>query len=180
MGRDKATLVVDGVAMAVAVATALREAGCAPVVAVGGDPVELGVLGLRVVPDLHPGAGPVGGILTALTALSPADQPDCAALVVAACDLRRLDAATVERVLAGLGEGSSGMRPGVAMAVAGGRDQPLCAAWRFAARPLVQTYFDAGGRSALGAVEAALPARVAVAAGPLHNFNSPEDAALDM
>ena len=37
MGRDKATLPVDGVPMAARVADALRRAGAEPVLAVGGD-----------------------------------------------------------------------------------------------------------------------------------------------
>ena len=61
MGRDKATLPVDGVPMAARVADALRRAGAEPVLAVGGDQAALEALGLTWVADRHPGEGPSGG-----------------------------------------------------------------------------------------------------------------------
>lgn len=51
MGRDKGLLPVDGVPMAVRVEMALRAAGAAEVVAVGGDAPALTALGLTVVAD---------------------------------------------------------------------------------------------------------------------------------
>jgi molybdopterin-guanine dinucleotide biosynthesis protein A len=72
MGVDKATIPVDGVAMARRVADALAAAGCSPVSAIGGDPAELGRLGLDTVIDRYPGDGPLGGILTALAVQAPA------------------------------------------------------------------------------------------------------------
>src|SRR5262245_1565825 len=80
MGRDKALVEVDGRPMAGRVAAALREAGAAEVQAIGGDAAGLGELGLDVVPDRFPGEGPLGGIVTALSAAS---QP---VTVVVACD----------------------------------------------------------------------------------------------
>jgi len=94
MGRDKATLEIDGVAMARRVADALIAAGCAPVVAVGGDATRLGAIGIPVVDDDWPGEGPLGGIITALR------HSERAAVVVAACDLPWLDAPTIERLVA--------------------------------------------------------------------------------
>ena len=82
MGRDKALLPVGGVPMALRVADALRAAGADEVVAVGGDATALAALGLTVVPDDHPGAGPLAAIVTALAAGaapgSPAAAPDAA------------------------------------------------------------------------------------------------------
>ena len=43
MGRDKATLEIDGVAMATRVAGALTDAGAAEVFCVGGDVQHLGL-----------------------------------------------------------------------------------------------------------------------------------------
>ncbi|HEX2785027.1 MAG TPA: NTP transferase domain-containing protein, partial [Ilumatobacteraceae bacterium] len=51
MGVDKATLRIQGVAMARRVADVLLAAGCALVIAVGGDSVELRRLGLDGVAD---------------------------------------------------------------------------------------------------------------------------------
>ena len=78
MGRDKATLEVGGEAMAVRVANALQEAGAAELFYVGG---ETAGTGLRCVPDEHPGAGPLGGLITAL------HRARHDLVVVLACDL---------------------------------------------------------------------------------------------
>jgi molybdenum cofactor guanylyltransferase len=66
MGRDKATLEVHGIAMAARVAEACRDAGALDVVAIGGDATGLGRLGLEVIADERPGAGPLPATLTAL------------------------------------------------------------------------------------------------------------------
>ena len=94
MGADKAMIRVDGVAMARRVADALLDAGCSPVIAVGGDAAELGRLGLVGVDDEFPGEGPLGGVLTALSLGAPA--------VVLACDLPNIRAATVSALIAAL------------------------------------------------------------------------------
>jgi molybdopterin-guanine dinucleotide biosynthesis protein A len=106
MGTDKALLEVDGRAMAVRVADALRAAGATRVVAVGGDADALAALGLDVVADAHPGEGPLGGILTALSAL------DEEVVVVLACDLPQPDPAAVRRVLDALGDADVAAPPG--------------------------------------------------------------------
>ena len=85
MGTDKALLEVDGRALAVIVADALRTSGADRVVAVGGDLDGLSALGLDAVPDLHAGEGPLGGILTALDATTED------VVVVLACDLPGAD-----------------------------------------------------------------------------------------
>ena len=82
MGTDKAFVEVDGRPMAGRVAAALRAAGAAEVLAVGGDLDRLPSLGFdRAVPDRHPGEGPLGGLLTALAAAGHD------VVVVLACDV---------------------------------------------------------------------------------------------
>jgi molybdopterin-guanine dinucleotide biosynthesis protein A len=93
MGRDKALLHIDGLPLAERVARVLEDAGCSPVVFVGGDAAALGAIGRRFVGDRWPGEGPAGGVLTALAAL-----PDADAVVVAACDLPDLTADVVARL----------------------------------------------------------------------------------
>jgi len=94
MGRDKALLDVDGLPLAERVARVLEDAGCSPVVFVGGDAVALGAVGRRFVADRWAGKGPAGGVLSALRAL-----PDADAVVVAACDLPDLTADVVARLV---------------------------------------------------------------------------------
>jgi molybdopterin-guanine dinucleotide biosynthesis protein A len=106
MGTDKALVPVDGRAMALRVADALRAAGAERVVAVGGDADALRELGLDVVADQHPGEGPLGGILTALAAV------DADVVVVLACDLPDPDPAVVRRVVDALGDADVAAPPG--------------------------------------------------------------------
>ena len=82
MGRDKALIEIGGVPLAVRVASALRDAGAGDVCAVGGDAGALSALGLGTVADRWPGAGPLGGIVTALSSLGAAEL-----VLVVACDL---------------------------------------------------------------------------------------------
>lgn len=93
MGVDKATLVVDGTPMAVRVADALWEAGCQPVDCQGGDLAAMLEYGLEALPDSEPGGGPLAAIRDALERHPERD------VVVAACDLVDLDAATVSRLI---------------------------------------------------------------------------------
>jgi molybdopterin-guanine dinucleotide biosynthesis protein A len=162
MGRDKALIEVDRVAMVVRVATALRDAGCDPVFAVGGNQSAIEALGIRFVPDEHPGEGPVGGVLTAIAACtSPA-------VVVAACDLPYLTAATVSALIA---------QRAVADAVVTMTDrvQPMCVLWSRNAEPSIRDAF-AGGERRVKAVLAELrTTRVAVNPQDLTNANTPGD-----
>jgi molybdenum cofactor guanylyltransferase len=162
MGRDKATLPVDGTAMAARVAAALAGGGCLPVVAIGGDAGALTLLGLAVVADQHSGAGPLGGIITALDALG-AD-----AVVVASCDMPWLRAATVRTLVGGLG--------GHMVAVAHGlRREPLCAVWRRGCLDDLRAQFDGGLRAVHRALDALDAVEVAVDAGDVRNVNAPAD-----
>ena len=68
MGRDKALLQLDGVPMVVRTARLAGMRGAS--VTVVGPPEQYASLGLAVVPDRWPGAGPLGGIATALGASS--------------------------------------------------------------------------------------------------------------
>lgn len=137
MGKDKAIVRIDGVPMAERVAGALRRAGAAQVVRVGGERAGPDV---DWVPDDHPGEGPLGGLLTALGHA----QHDL--VVVLACDLVDPSAAAIERLV--------GRAAGHAAAVpeARGRAQWLHAAWSVR-RCLValRAAFDEGERSLHGA-----------------------------
>ncbi len=138
MGRDKATLPIDGEPMAARVANALAGGGCEPVVAVGG----AAIAGLDTVPDAHPGEGPLGGVITALRHLG-------VDTVVVACDLPDLDARTVALV--------AGAPPRTATVRVASTDrlQPHCARWPFVLLPLLEQQFAEGARS-LRAVLAAV------------------------
>lgn len=122
MGRDKALVPVDGVALARRVADALVAGGCTSVLAVGGDGPALAALGLVPVPDRWPGEGPLGGLATALAAVGEGDR-----LVLAPCDLLHPLASLVETLVAALAVPPEPEGVGVR---AGERVQWLPSAWR--------------------------------------------------
>lgn len=160
MGADKATIPVAGVAMARRTADALAAAGCSPVMAIGGDPVELNRLGLECIADDFPGEGPLGGVLTALAIGSP--------VVVVACDLPNLRAETVKGLIEAL-------RHHDAAVARSDRVEPLCGVWSDGAAPLLRARFQAGERAMHRAIEGLDIAWVTVSAMDLANINTPID-----
>lgn len=164
MGRDKALLPVDGVPMAARLASTLRLAGCAQVVAIGGAAEPLADLGLDVVADLHPGEGPLGGVISALEQF-----PDATAVVVVACDLPWLSSESVAAVLAALAAD--------VLAVVGRTDrvQPLVGAWRPATLPILVARFTSGERRLRAVLEELGVVSVDLPPGELANVNTPDD-----
>lgn len=124
MGRDKALVHIDGVALARRVADALAGGGCDEVVAVGGDAVALAELGLTPVADRWAGEGPLGGLATAL---SEAAGRGAGVLVMAPCDLLDPSAEVVAALLGAL-EASEGAD--VAAGEVDGRAEWILSAWR--------------------------------------------------
>ena len=183
MGRDKALLPVGGVPMALRVADALRAAGADEVVAVGGDATALAALGLTVVPDDHPGAGPLAAIVTALAAGAAPGTPGAASDAAPGSPGAASDAAGAGRARgrnAGAGDdrpvlvvacdlvapSPAAMRatvraladaPGADVAVpeAGGRPQWAHAAWRPGAAAALRGRLAAGERAVHRGVAAA-------------------------
>jgi molybdopterin-guanine dinucleotide biosynthesis protein A len=137
MGQDKALLSIDGEAMALRVASALREAGAAEVFGIGGDAEALGRLGLRVIADDHPGEGPFPATLTALRH-APSEV-----VAVLSCDLLRPSPVSVTALVRALMEGEAlGAVP-----VVDGHHQWTHAVWRRAALEQLQASYEAGVRS---------------------------------
>lgn len=139
MGRDKALVPVAGRPLALVAASALRGAGASRVVAIGGQPALEGH-GLPVIGDLHPGEGPLGGVITALRSL------DAAIVAVLTCDLPSVTPHEVACLVASL---DAEPRAAVAVAVQeGGRRQYLTAAYRVdAALGPLGAAFTAGERA---------------------------------
>jgi molybdopterin-guanine dinucleotide biosynthesis protein A len=94
MGRDKALIELGGETLLVRAARVLATV-TGEVLVVGRPPGEPGPVGARLVADVYPGLGPLGGIVTALRAMHTP-----LALVVA-CDMPLLQAALI-RYLIGL------------------------------------------------------------------------------
>ncbi len=165
MGRDKATLPVDGTAMAVRVARSLELGGCTPVFAVGGDRDTLCSAGLaEVIADAWPGAGPVGGILTAL------ERPASDAVLVVACDMPWFSAKSAKAMY----DAMQAVGTGVVVATTDTR-QPLIAVWHRDTEPSVQQMFDGGERRVRALFEQVTVTEVPIDASSALNMNRPED-----
>lgn len=136
MGRDKATLEVDGQAMAVRVAGALRAAGADEVVAIGGDAEALRALGLTVVADDEPGEGPFPATLTALR------HAATDVVVVVSCDLLAPNPAALSAIVGRLRAAPAEVV--AAVPVIDGHHQWTHVAWRRGAQRPLETARRAG------------------------------------
>jgi molybdopterin-guanine dinucleotide biosynthesis protein A len=171
MGRDKALLPFRGGALVQSVAGAVSEAvGSATLV---GDPGRYGALGYPVIPDLQPGEGPLGGILTALRH-SGADWN-----FIAACDMPQLHPDKLRGMLDVLLSVLLRVEMEAdALLPAGpqGRPEPLCALYHRRCADAFETAFAAGVRKVTTALEPMRTLRVNVTEVSLfQNVNTPEE-----
>jgi molybdopterin-guanine dinucleotide biosynthesis protein A len=171
MGTDKALFEVDGTPMAVRVAAALHAVGCRPVALIGGDPAGLGRLGESLVPDVAPGEGPAGGIMSALRALGGT----ATWVLIASCDLAYLTPSQLLPLLAAVGP--DGRAAGDLDVVVATTDhiQPLCALWRSTTSARVDDAFAAGVRSVFGLLDGLQVLEVPVEPDGLRNVNRTAD-----
>ncbi|MGH9188236.1 MAG: molybdenum cofactor guanylyltransferase, partial [Acidimicrobiales bacterium] len=119
-------------------AEALRTAGAAEVFTVGGAVADLVALGLDARPDLYPGQGPLGGLVTALA------EAGGDLVAVLACDLV---APTPSAVRAIIGALEASPDADAALAFADGRRQWTHGAWRRRAATRLSAAFEAGERA---------------------------------
>jgi molybdopterin-guanine dinucleotide biosynthesis protein A len=129
MGSDKATLIVNGEALARRAARVL-EAVCDPVVEVGP-----GATRLRCVREHPPGEGPLAGFLAGAAAIGT-EQP----IVLLACDLPFVDKEFVRMLVAHCGTGS-------AVPIVDGHHQYACSCWSPAAIAAAREAFARGDRA---------------------------------
>ena len=165
MGRNKALLPYHGTTLAQSVAEAVRSAaGTAALV--GGQSCDA-PSGIGFVPDLYPGEGPLGGILSALRS-STADWN-----LIVACDMPELRSALLRQLLdAADCCGADVLAP----AGPSGRIEPLCAAYHRNALGGLESAFAGGVRKIAAALE---EVRTVIWAVPelscFQNVNTPEE-----
>jgi molybdenum cofactor guanylyltransferase len=164
MGRPKALLAYHGTTLAEFVAERVREA--AGTVALIGDPLQFGHLGLPVFADAIPGCGPGGGILTALQ-VTATDWN-----LIVACDMPGISSEALRELLECTETAHTSC---VAAAASGGRPEPLCAAYhRRCAPALAQAIRDKRFRMR-DLIEEIGVTTVALDAGVLVNVNTPSE-----
>lgn len=99
MGADKALLAspeTGGLSLLRLAADALDGAGARQVIAVGRSTASPTFEGIRTVPDIRAGEGPLGGVVTAMSEL---DGPDLTHVVVLACDLLAPSSTSIRTLL---------------------------------------------------------------------------------
>ena|SRR5690242_1736703 len=159
MGRDKASLPYRGVTLAGAVAQAVRDAT--------GSVTLVGTSESGGIPDLFPGEGPLGGIVTALRH-STAEWN-----LIVACDMPEISALLLHRLLdAAEASGCDVLLP----VRPDGLPEPLCAVYRNTAAAEIERRFAEGVRKVTAALEALAVYRLEVAeVMQFQNVNTPED-----
>jgi molybdopterin-guanine dinucleotide biosynthesis protein A len=141
-GADKASLAVGRARIIDRQLTALA-AVADDIRIVSHDPARYAGLGIRVIPDAIPGAGPLGGIYTALLDAA-ADRA-----IVLACDLPFVTAALLERLVR---ESASGDVEAVVPRSARGLE-PLCALYMTRCAPAARKRIDEGRLHAAGLLD---------------------------
>jgi molybdopterin-guanine dinucleotide biosynthesis protein A len=169
-GRDKSRLVVDGRTIIVRQVEVLQRI-TADVFIVATDAGRFADLALPVHADVIPGAGAMGGLLTALEAAATD------AVIVVACDQPFLDEGMLRRLveLSSPGDGAWVRTPGGV--------EPLLACYRREARATIRAEIengrlklaDLGARLRMAELDANELARFGPAGRLLANINTPDD-----
>jgi len=165
MGTDKALLAAAGVRLIERVAReAAQAAGSVTLI---GDPARYRDLGYAVIPDLLPGCGPLGGIMTALS-VSAADWN-----LILACDMPEVRAEFLIRLLERAEQGSADC---LLPAGPSGLPEPLCGVYHRRALPPIRQAFESGVRKVLdGLAGLHLELLRIDEPGPFRNLNTPEE-----
>jgi molybdenum cofactor guanylyltransferase len=136
MGRDKALLAWRGSTVGQHVASIVANAlGPGGVVLVVGHPARHSGFGYPVIPDLHPGIGPLGGIEAALVASATPW------VLVVACDMPAITAEFLCRLAA---EITRDRADAILPVPPGGPPNPLCALYHQRALPFIQAAIASG------------------------------------
>ena len=141
-GSDKALHSFRGKAMALWVAEAVL--AHVPTVTLVGDPNLHSSLGIPVISDQVPGAGPLGGIVAALA------DAKCQWCLIAACDMPLVAGAPLAALI---GKAAQASGKAILPRTPDGRLQPLCAIYSTKARAPLEDALVAGVRKVTEALE---------------------------
>lgn len=171
MGRDKALLELGGAPLVVRTARLVESVVGPPTIVGEGGPYR--ELGLRVLADNWPSAGPLGGIATALRASEAPWN------LIVACDLPHLTRAWLEYLV----QRALGTQADAVLPMSTGGTEPLCAMYHKRCEPAIRAALQRGTRKVTEGLKELLVEMI----GPLEwksfdsegllfkNMNSPED-----
>jgi molybdenum cofactor guanylyltransferase len=163
MGRDKARLPFRGVSLVEAVAREVEKAAGSAILVGSREAIPSRIS----IPDLHPGEGPLGGILTAL------HHSNAAWNLVVACDMPEIAAGFLTLLLDHAAHSSA-----AALVPAGpsGMPEPLCAVYHQSCRAALDHAFARGVRKVMDALADVATVRLPVPeALYFQNVNTPDD-----
>jgi molybdopterin-guanine dinucleotide biosynthesis protein A len=176
MGEPKALVPFRGTPLGTRAADLLHACGAAPVVLQGAAGDVAAALGLPVLADEHPGAGPLAAFATAVGWCATVDRD---LVVVTACDQPLVSVDTVRALVSGLASaqgGETGPQDAVVAApvTVDGRTHPFPTVWSVHAARALAALVEAGERRAdagfsLGVVGVPVPAEELV------DMDSPDD-----
>jgi molybdopterin-guanine dinucleotide biosynthesis protein A len=173
-GADKSSLVVDGVRIIDRQLAALSDVAADILIVSGRGDVEQrqADYGIPVVGDLVAGAGPIGGIYTALVSARHAW------VLAVACDMPFVSTALFKALVAAIDTGVDAVLPRSARGL-----EPLCAVYARSAAPIFRRRIDAGAWRLGNVIEELRVREIAGdALGPMdhdgrlfENVNTPHD-----
>jgi molybdopterin-guanine dinucleotide biosynthesis protein A len=168
MGRNKALLPVHGEPLIRSIVSAVETAAGSAILV--GSEMLYGHLGFRAIPDLYPGEGPLGAIVTAL-GCSIAEWN-----LVVACDMPELSAGFLSSLLRLARETDLDL---LAPAGPSGQPEPLCAVYRESAAQPLRRAFERGERKAMAVFNLVKAGVIRFEeAAYFQNVNTPEEWAL--
>ena len=141
MGQDKALITVHGMTLLEHVIVALMPV-VNKILVVADIPDKYPLSCGRVVADTFPGCGPVGGILTGLTALGAGYH------LVVGCDMPALQLGVLQLLAKAVMPGWDAFVPMI-----GGQAEPLCAIYSHTAGPKLLRFLESDRRSAREALD---------------------------
>jgi molybdopterin-guanine dinucleotide biosynthesis protein A len=158
MGRDKALLPFRGSTLAQWIAR--------QVAAAAGSATLVGNIALGI-PDLYPGEGPLGGILTAL------EHTSAELNLIVACDMPHVETPLLRCLLEAARESDADV---LLPRGPSGLVEPLCAVYQRRALLELRTRFDRGTRKITAGLEGLAVVTLKVAeVTQFQNLNTPED-----
>ncbi len=166
MGTDKALLTAGGITLLEHAVHQVRQV--ADFVTVVADPARYRHLGFRVIPDLKPHSGPLGGIVTAL-----ADTASTWNLIIA-CDMPALGVPALRALIEAAIDAPPDCRCILPLGPTG--PEPLCAVYHRAALPILQDALRRGTLKMRTAIASLAPLSLAgIDHNMFRNINTPED-----